>query len=99
MQQELANWPSGQTTETFTWNEVNTDGSSTTKTEALTQAQAQSVVTTLQGQVSDSSSTTQMQQLQLQNAYQNYQQVYETISNVMSDENKTAMDIIGNIKS
>ena len=99
LQQDLANWPSGQSTISFTYNQVNTDGTTQNVTANLTQAQAQSVVSTLQGQVANSSSTTQLQQLQLQNAYQNYQQVFQTISNIMSVENKTSMSIIQNIHS
>ena len=95
----VANWPKGQETVQFTWSDLDAKGNTVQTSGALTQDQAQAKADQLQNNtIPQLSSTNQIQQLQLQNLTQNYQQGVNTLSNVLKFQFDTVKSIIGNIR-
>lgn len=93
----VADWPSGATTQTFTFHDVDANGNLQTYTENLTQDQAKSQASNLSNTLSSMGDDTQMMQTQLQNMEQNYQQGVTTISNLMKMQYDMVKNTIGNI--
>jgi hypothetical protein len=93
----VADWPSGTTTQTFTYHDVDANGNLQTYTADLTQDQAKTEASNLTNTLSSMGDDTQMMQMQLQNMEQNYQQGVTTISNIMKMQYDMVKNTIGNI--
>lgn len=93
----VADWPSGTTTQTFTYHDVDANGNLQTYTADLTQEQAKTEANNLSNTLSSMGDDTQMMQMQLQNMEQNYQQGVTTISNIMKMQYDMVKNTIGNI--
>lgn len=84
-------------TQSFTWHEVDKDGSVVTKNGELTKAQAQAALGNVQSALSSFTDQTQLQAIQLQTMAQNYQNGINTISNLMKAAYDTTKNTLGNI--
>lgn len=97
LQTAVADWPSGTTTQSFTYHDVDANGNMQTYTADLTQDQAKTQADNLSKTLSTMGDDTQMMQMQLQNMEQNYQQGVSTISNIMKMQYDMVKNTIGNI--
>jgi hypothetical protein len=97
LSQAVADWPAGTDTQTFTFHNVDSNGMLQTYTQSLTQSQTKSMADTLSNTLATLSDQTQLQQMNLQNMSQNYQQGVTTISNLIRMQYDMVKNTIGNI--
>ena len=98
----LAAWPANATPETtqkFSWQERNNDGTfSKHENEDLTKPQAQSLKENLQMQLDTMRTMNEMDNLKMQDIFQNVQKLYQTLSNILKVGFDTDKAIIGNLR-
>lgn len=100
LNQAVAEWPAGVATQSFSWTEVDANGQVVRHSnEPLTMEQAKALATKIDGQRQSMSDMNQMEQMQLQDMSQKYQQGFQTISNLLKMEADTVKAIIGNLRA
>lgn len=99
----ISDWPDDGSTQSYTWNsyEVDDDGNVyvQTNTKELTKEEAEALQEDLEGQLETLDDYTQLQQLELQDAYQDQQQAMSTLSQILSSMHDTMKNTINNTKA
>jgi hypothetical protein len=98
----ISNWPDDGSTQNFQWNSYTVDDkgnvSVTAHSANLTKDQATQLHEDLSSQLDTMGDITQMQQLDLQQKYQDQQQFMTTLSQILSSSHDTQKNTINNLK-